>query len=82
MGCVLRKWGVRCLDGRYEPTVTNSRPPFTAGTHIIQLPVGAQGQEVVEFSLHRLACLASTGREGEAEGLWLASSVPGLSPVS
>lgn len=36
-------------------------PDSRTGTHVVQLPVCAQGQQVVELSLHHLACLESTG---------------------
>ena len=50
-------------------------PSSQPGTHIIQLPVCAQSQQVVEFSLQNLACLESTRWERESrEGLWLMTS--------
>ena len=50
-------------------------PSSQSGTHIIQLPVCAQSQQVVELSLQHLACLESTRWDrGSREGLWLMTS--------
>lgn len=74
--------GVRCLDGHYEPTMTNPKAPFTAALTSSSFRSVPKAKRLLNsLSIAWRAWHPREERERQ-EGLRLASFVPGLSPVS